>query len=175
MSNVGRPRTGLRACPYCGSTERDSNGQCACRNTLYRLRQRASTADQPKVKTTYDDVLKGKGGSIEDAVLAVRQKFDYLAPKKAAAPTKGGKGKASKPEPKKATKAQKKAQVEKAEKVIEDAKAKAGPARYLLDVEGQDQKAYARKDAAIKNGVRSGQAWTVTYKGKVVAGSDDLL
>ena len=36
MSNAGRPRSGMKPCPFCGSRNRDSNGQCHCRNVLYR-------------------------------------------------------------------------------------------------------------------------------------------
>jgi hypothetical protein len=42
-------------------------------------------------------------------------------------------------------------------------------------VDDWEETPYARKDAAVKNGVRSGKGWQVTYKGKVVASSDDLL
>lgn len=44
MSNAGRPRTEMKPCPHCGSTDRDSNGQCACRNAAYRARKKAERA-----------------------------------------------------------------------------------------------------------------------------------
>ena len=179
MSNANRPRTGLKACPFDGATDRDSNGQCHCRNVLYREVKKAPQ-QKAKIQKAYDGMLKD-GESIAAALEAARTAVPALArpTKKAAVPAK----KASK---KTASKQAKKAQA-KAEKIIaeefakveekqaEAAKATADKPRYLLQVDGWEETSYARKDAAIKNGVRSGKPWTVVYKGKNVATSDDLL
>jgi hypothetical protein len=45
MSNLGRPRAGLPGCAVCGSTDRDSNGQCHCRNLAYRLTRKHRVED----------------------------------------------------------------------------------------------------------------------------------
>jgi hypothetical protein len=196
MSNVNRPRTGMKPCAFDGATDRDSNGQCKCRNVLYRLTQRAATADQPKVKVTYNDVLKGTKGAqdkqIEKAVAAVREAFPYLAAKKTAA-AKSGKA----PKAEKKTAAQKKAAVKKADKIIDEAKqkaaedaavkaakaeadkateAKVGKGKYVLVLADGTTSEYARKDAAVKAGIRAEQDWQVKApSGKVVAVSDDLI
>lgn len=186
MSNVNRPRTGLKPCPFDGSTERDSNGQCACRNTLYRLVQRSTTGDAPNVKVTFNDVLQGKKkNTIPDAVEAVRKAFPYLAPQ----PRKAAEKKAAAPKAEKKTAAQKKAAVKKAEKIIEEAtdkavkkakadadKAVAKSGKYTLVLADETTTEYARKDAAVKAGIRAKQEWRVIApSGKVVAVSDDLI
>lgn len=128
MSNKGRSRTGFKPCQHCGSTDRDSNGQCACRNKAYR--EKAKNAAKSN------------------------------APLPAKAPTK---------------KATKKAESVAPEATVEATPpaAKAAPERYLLMVLGEEVVPYARKDAAISNGQKSGRDWRVEYKGKVVAVSDD--
>jgi hypothetical protein len=179
MSNVGRPRTGLKACPYCKDTTRDSNGQCHCRNVAYRALRGAPKTTAEKARKVYNDALKGNKGDVDKALAAMREEFPSLAAKARKAPAD------KKPKAEKKTAKQKKAAVAKADKIIEDAKAavaekaetKAEPERYFLHIDDDftDPKAYARKDAAVKNGVRSGEQWHVVYKGKTVAASDDLL
>jgi hypothetical protein len=145
MSNINRPRVNMKPCKFDGATDRDSNGQCHCRNVAYREVRKAVT-QKTKIMKAYDGALLD-GASIEDALAATRAKVPALV-KKAA--------------PKKAKKAEPK---------------KVEPERYTLQVDDDltEDKQYARKDAAIKNGVRSGEAWKVIYKGKVVAESDDLI
>lgn len=122
MSNVGRPRTGFKPCPHCGSTDRDSNGQCHCRNLAYRAARKAALAATKKAKPA---------------------------------------------------KAQPKPEVKKTKQFKDTVvHTTTEPARYVLAVDGEDERKYARKDAAIKNGVRSGREWTVSYKGKIVATSE---
>ena len=176
MSNIGRPRTGLKACAYCGSTERDSNGQCHCRNVAYRVLRTAAKTTADKARRVYDAALKTHKGDTDKALAAMREEFPSLAAKARKAPADR---KAASPK-----KAAKKAAAKKAapaKKTPEQAGAedsgKAEPERYILNIEDDftDPKPYARKDAAIKNGVRSDEKWNVTYKGKVVAQSDDVL
>lgn len=158
MSNVGRSRTGHTACQYCKSTERDSNGQCHCRNIAYR-----ALRGNDKAKAFYDSALKASKGDIVKALQATREEFPSLV---------------KPPADRKASvkKAVKKAEADLAAET-KDAETKAEPERYILVVKDDftDPFPYARKDAAIKNGIRSGDAWEVTYKGKVVAQSDDLI
>lgn len=182
MSNAGRPRTGLKKCPHCADTTRDSNGQCHCRNVLYRALRGTAKATAEKARRVYNDALKANKGNIDKALTEMREEFPSLAAKTRKAPAD------KKPKAEKKTPAQKKAAVKKADKIIDEAKQKAAeaakadepkaePERYVLHIEDEwtDPKPYARKDAAIKNGVRSGEAWRVVYKGKVVAVSDDVL
>jgi hypothetical protein len=184
MSNVGRPRTGLKPCPNCGSTARDTNGQCACRNALYRITRRAATDDVARIKKSFDTAIGNGSGDVEEARAVVAKKFPYLAkkaPAKKAPAKKAAKGKkaaaakkAAAPKPSK--KAQAQAPAAPAPKPEPAAPAADPKARYLLQVEGEaEPRRYARKDAAVKNGVRSGKAWEVLYKAKVVAASSDLL
>lgn len=105
MSNTDGKKEGLRPCPYDNSTNRDSNGQCHCRNVLYRLSQKVNKADRPKVAKVYNDTLEANKDTlkpvenIETALTAVRAKFPALKPKvalkapakKAAAPKRGPK------------------------------------------------------------------------------------
>jgi hypothetical protein len=157
MSNIGRPRTGLKACTFCGSTERDSNGQCHCRNIVYRLVAKAPQ-QKAKIIKTFNAAL-AEGENVEGAANVTRAKVPAV-------------GKVKVP----AKKAAKKAPAKKAAKKAEPTPAPVGPdetkPRYILTVDGFEETPYARKDAAIKNGVRSGQEWTVTYKGKTVATSE---
>jgi hypothetical protein len=125
MSNAGRPRTGLKQCSKCRSTSRDSNGQCHCRNVLYRLKARAAKKDQPKIAALYDDTLASTKGKVDRAVAAVREEFPSLAK-----PRKARKGLDAEVSHKgkqvgRRTAAQKKAAVAEAEGVIDAAKAKA--------------------------------------------------
>ena len=171
MSNAGRPRTNLKACPFDGATERDSNGQCHCRNVLYR-EVRKAPQQKAKIQKTYDGLLKD-GEGVVGALAGARAAVPALA----AASRKPA---ATKAPAKKATKkaATSKPVKEKAEKPAPAAKAeKPAPDRYVLHIEDgfTDPKGYARKDAAVKNGVRSGESWKVMLKGKTVAASDDLL
>jgi cell division septation protein DedD len=152
MSNVGRPRTELKGCPFDGATTRDSNGQCHCRNVLYRERRKAPQQEK-KIEKTFNQALKA-GKTPEEALVILRDAVPALKPTRKpraekAAPAK----KAAKPEPK------------------PEPEPEAKP-RYVLTVDGFEETPYARKDAAIKNGVRSGEPFTVTYKGKIVHTSD---
>jgi hypothetical protein len=140
MSNAGRPRTGFKPCQHCGSTDRDSNGQCHCRNVAYREARKAALAKTQKPKQN-----KKKAQPKPQPPITV--------PKKA----KGLKVVHTTTEP---------------EPVKTEPTPKPTPERYILTVDGFEETPYARKDAAIKNGVRSGMEWTVTYKGKIVATSE---
>jgi hypothetical protein len=185
MSNVNRPRTGLKACTFDGATDRDSNGQCHCRNVGYRLVRKAPQKKTAILKA-FDGALKD-GKSIEDAVAAAQGAVPALAPKPRKAPAKKTPAKGKKTSSTKPPKGQK--AKDKAAEIVKEAvekvtgteavapAEKADPARYVLNIldDFTDPKPYARKDAAIKNGVRSGEVWNVTYKGKVVAQSDDVL
>ena len=155
MSNIDGKRTGLKPCKFDGSTDRDSNGQCHCRNVAYRL---VSKAPQQKAKIlkAFNAAL-ADGENVEGAANVTR----------AAVPATG---KVRKPAAKKATK--KAAVKPKAEKATPAPTEKPTPERYILVVDGFEETPYARKDAAIKNGVRSGQEWVVNYKGKTVATSE---
>ena len=89
MNNIDRPRTGLPSCKFCGSTDRDSNGQCACRNVLYRLTHKPNQTDK-QVKTitkTFNSLLE---------TMTVVEARNIVSPRKAAAPKKAAK-KTSKP------------------------------------------------------------------------------
>jgi hypothetical protein len=178
MSNIGRPREGMKPCPHCGSKDRDSNGQCRCRNTLYRLTKPLTKTDAARAKEIFTEVLNRKGGTAEKAQAEVRVAFPTpvraaKAAKKAVAKKTIAK-KAAKP-PTRVQREAEDAAVKAAKKVADDATEKRDPERYLLVLDDFEEVKYARKDAAIKNGVRSGQAWKVVYKGKVVAQSDDLI
>lgn len=187
MSNAGRPRTGFKPCPFCASKERASNGQCACRNSLYRL-TKAATSDSmaKKVAVLFNGAVKS--GDATKAVARVREEFPSLARTKTA-PTKKALAKKTEAD-KRAARVAAKENKKNADVAAKDKAAHAdvtvdalldGPAskpeRYVLNIldDFTDPKPYARKDAAVKNGVRSGEDWNVTYKGKVVAASDDLL
>ena len=178
MSNVDRPRTGLKACPFDGATERDSNGQCHCRNVLYR-EVRKAPQQKAKIEKTFNGLLKdgepivvALNGTREAVPALVRTTKKAAAAKKAAKPKGEKASTATKPKAKKATK---KAAAT-AEKAAEPEAEKAtDKARYVLTVADWEEKPFARKDAAIKAGVRSGEDWKVVYKGKTVAASDDLL
>ena len=94
MSNINRPRTNLKPCPFDGVTKRDSNGQCHCRNVAYRtISQIVGDEQKAKARKTFDAALK-KGATIDEA----RAK---IAPAKAA---KKAPAKAAKKAPAKATK-----------------------------------------------------------------------
>jgi hypothetical protein len=185
MSNIGRPRTGLKACGYCGSTERDSNGQCHCRNVAYRVLRTAAKTTADKARRVYDSALKSNKGSVEKALASMREEFPSLAAKARKAPADKKAASTKKGSTKKtaAAKTHDPAKPEKAgDKGLTPEQAgaqdtKSEPERYVLNIldDFTDPKPYARKDAAIKNGVRSDAAWNVTYKGKVVAQSDDVL
>src|SRR5690349_18964771 len=88
MSNVGRPRTGLKKCAYCGSTKRDSNGQCSCRNTLYRALRNAPKSIKGKVTTHFNVALKNKKGDPQSALAVTREAYPAIAPKPRKAATK---------------------------------------------------------------------------------------
>jgi hypothetical protein len=162
----------MKACGHCGSTERDSNGQCRCRNTIYRATRGAAKATADKARRFYDSALKASKGDVVKALQGTREEFPSPAPARKAPADR-------KPKAERKTPAQKKAATKKAEEIIEDARKavaeKAEPERYLLVVDDFEEHRLARKDAAIKRGIKSGQPWTVFYKGKVVAASDDLL
>ena len=59
MSNINRPRTGLPKCPHCGDTTRDSNGQCHCRNILYRTLRAIGTDETARTaaRSIYNEAL----------------------------------------------------------------------------------------------------------------------
>jgi hypothetical protein len=161
MSNIGRPRTGLKACTFCGSTERDSNGQCHCRNIVYRLVAKAPQ-QKTKIIKTFNAAL-AEGENIEGAANMTRAKVPAVGKVKVPAAKKVAK---------KAAKKAKKAPAKKSEPTPVPVGPDETKPRYILTVDGFEETPYARKDAAIKNGVRSGQEWTVTYKGKTVATSE---
>jgi hypothetical protein len=99
MSNIGRPRTGLKPCPHCKSKDRDSNGQCHCRNVLYRALRGASKATAAKAKAHYDAALSRFKGKVDRALADTREEYPSLAAKVRKAPAKApkpGKGKARK-------------------------------------------------------------------------------
>ena len=86
MNNIDRPRTGLPSCKFCGSTDRDSNGQCACRNVLYRLTHKPNQTDK-QVKTitkTFNSLLE---------TMTVVEARNIVSPRKTAAPKKTSKPK----------------------------------------------------------------------------------
>jgi flagellar biosynthesis GTPase FlhF len=194
MSNVNRPRKGMKACPHCASTDRDSNGQCHCRNVAYRALRGSAKTTAEKARKVYDATLKSAKGDTDKALAAMREEFPSLAAKARKAPAD------NKPKAEKKTAAQKKAAKAKADKQIADAKdlarekaatkkahedneaaleADADPlkGKYVLHIEDDftDPYPYSRKDLAVKNGVKSGEAWRVVLNGKVVAVSDDVL
>ena len=73
MSNTERPRTKMKPCPYDGDTSRDSNGQCHCRNVLYRLTRTAATpADAETMTEVFNKTVKKKGKTVVDARIAAR-------------------------------------------------------------------------------------------------------
>jgi len=83
MSNKGRPTAGLKPCPHCGSGDRDSNGQCRCRNVLYRLTKGLNprTGDKARARDLYNETLAKKGGTVEKATAALRAEFPAPARK----------------------------------------------------------------------------------------------
>jgi hypothetical protein len=194
MSNVNGKRTGLKPCTFCASTNRDSNGQCRCRNTIYRATRGAADATKKKAIKHFDAALKTAKGDPAKALASTREEFPSLAPKRAAkkaAPAKKTTP-AKKAAAKKAAAPAKKAAAKKAaapkkgkaadaaaDAIVEETKKAVAPSvgKYVLEIKDgfTDPKGYARKDAAVKNGVRSQEEWTVTLNGKVVAQSDDLL
>src|SRR6478609_3554235 len=103
MSNAGRPRTGMKPCPHCASKDRDSNGQCRCRNVAYRSFRGVPAATAQKAKRFYDSALTASKGNVEKALAATREEFPSLAKAKApadrkqkATPAKVAKAKAGK-------------------------------------------------------------------------------
>jgi len=189
MSNVGRPREGMKKCVRCNSTKRDSNGQCACRNVLYRALRNVIPAKRAKIVAFYDEALKTNKGNVAKALAATREDFPSIAPAKKA-PAKKTLTKrqqtivnSRKAAIKKAA-ASEKAQREAEDEAVKKARKEADKAilnrpeaknRYVLTgANVNETSTFARKDAAIKNGIRSGGAWTVTRNGKVVASSEDL-
>lgn len=73
MSNKGRPREGMKPCEFCGSTSRDSNGQCSCRNNLYRLMRKVAT-DIPE---TFNELV-AKGYTPKGARATISTWLDLL-------------------------------------------------------------------------------------------------
>jgi len=133
MSNVGRPREGLKPCRFCKSTERDTNGQCHCRNVLYRATRLVTKSTADKAKAHYNAVLVAKKGDIEKALADTREEYPSLV--KPRAKSKGEKtGDALVKAAQKQTAKQKKAQVDKAEQVIDAAKAKAAERAAAAEV-----------------------------------------
>lgn len=129
MSNVGRPRVGMKPCVHCKSTKRDSNGQCACRNKAYRLaRKNAAKSSVPLPgKPTPAQVEKKVKAAVKKAVAKVLDKPALVAGK------------------------------------------------YTLVLADGTTTGLARKDAAVKNGEKSKQAWKVyAPSGAVVADSTGL-
>jgi hypothetical protein len=170
MSNIGRPRTGMKPCPYCGDKNRDSNGQCRCRNAAYRAFRGVAKTTADKARKVYNDALKNNKGDVAKALTTTREEFPSLVKVRQPADRKAPTKKATKPKKgKDADKA--------ADAIVEKAKEKAKAPRYVLVIKDgfTDPYEYARKDAAVKNGVKSGEEWEVTLNGKVVAQSDDLL
>jgi hypothetical protein len=173
MSNADRTREAKPACPFDGATVRDSNGQCHCRNVLYREWQKDLSIKDDMTLIFNKALLDGD--SIETALAAVRAEFPHLVrtrkinatPTPAAPPAVVETPAVVEDEKKPTT-----AEIIKDEVAVE----KAEKPRYVLAFVPSGQTTeYARKDAAIKAGVRSGGEWTVSYKGKKVAQSDELL
>jgi hypothetical protein len=195
MSNVNGKRTGLKPCEHCGSKNRDSNGQCRCRNTLYRALKDAPAATKQKATKHFNAALKTAKGDAAKALASTREEFPSLAPKrkapadrkspakktaaKKATPAKKTAAKKATPAKKAATPKKGKAADEAADAIVEETRKAVAPSvgKYVLEIKDgfTDPKGYARKDAAVKNGVRSNEEWTVTLNGKIVAQSDDLL
>jgi len=170
MSNVGRPRTGLKKCTHCGSTKRDSNGQCNCRNTLYRALRGVAKTTAEKAAKHYNVALKNKKGDPQAALAITREAYPALQPKRAAKKAAPAKKAVAK-------KTAKKAASKKAETVA--VTPKKAP-RYTAVLSDGETKTVARKDAAINWAVKQAngsQTWQVKVEGsgKVVAVSDDLL
>jgi hypothetical protein len=92
MSNVNRPRVEHKPCPFDGATVRDSNGQCHCRNVLYRLTHKPNLTDR-KVKeiTKAFNLAIVEGKSVEEARDLVSPAKAAAAKKAPSAPKKGKK------------------------------------------------------------------------------------
>jgi hypothetical protein len=104
MSNTDRPRTNMKPCPFDKSTDRDSNGQCHCRNVLYRLSRVITDPETFEAASkSYNNALK-KGKTIDEAREAAKKKAGIAKPAKKAAPAKSTSKSKSKSKGKAATK-----------------------------------------------------------------------
>lgn len=76
MSNANRSRTDKKPCQFDGSTERDSNGQCHCRNVLYRLTHRPNLTDEQvdALTTVFNRNVKKDDVSVDEARVIARDK-----------------------------------------------------------------------------------------------------
>ena len=164
-----------KPCAFDAVVERDSNGQCHCRNVLYREWQKDLTI-KDNISKVYNESLLD-GGTIADALAVVREAFPSLVKTRRINPKPSPAAPAEVVEDEEDVKAVLEADVvpiaDIMDAVSEELKTKP---KYVLVFQPSGQETeYARKDAAIKNVVRSGGEWAVTYKGKTVAQSDNLL
>ena len=81
MSTLTVRSVGTKTCPFCRNTARQSNGQCECRNVLYRaVRGKGFTADDIAEATkVYDEEIQG-GSTPADARETMRVCVPAVAP-----------------------------------------------------------------------------------------------